>query len=117
MGYVFLVLAFSFNAAANILLKVAAARGFSFASVLRGAWTSAEWLAVFAAFLFALNLATYLAALQRIPLSIGYPVMIGMTFVIITGFTFIMGERISLLHAAGLVLIFAGLLAIVRATV
>lgn len=116
MAYLFLALAFSFNAAANVLLKVAAARGFSFAAVLRGAWTSAEWIALAAGVLFALNLGAYLVALERIPLSVGYPIMIGMTFVIITGATLYLGERITTLHAIGMALILLGIFIIVRAT-
>lgn len=115
MGYFYLALAISFNAVANILLKFSATKGFSFGGLLRGEWTWAHIYAVIAAALFALNLGFYLAALQRLPLSVGYPVMIGMTFVITTGAALALGERVTVLHALGLAAVFLGILLIVRA--
>lgn len=115
MAYVFLAFAFSFNAAANILLKVAASRGFSFSNALKGAWGNAEWTALLAAALFGLNLGAYLIALERLPLSLSYPIMIGMTFVIITAASFYLGEKVTALHIIGFALIMAGILAVVRA--
>src|SRR3989338_8448065 len=97
MPYLFLFLAFTCNAAANIILKLAATSGFSFGGFLRGEWSLAHLYAGVAAALFALNLGFYLVALQKIPLSVGYPVMIGMTFVITTGAAFPFAERISVL--------------------
>ncbi|MDZ4284813.1 MAG: hypothetical protein U1A28_03240, partial [Patescibacteria group bacterium] len=93
MAYLFLTLAFALNAAANILLKVAASRGFSFGELLRGNVTIAHGIAALASVLFVANLGAYLVALSRIPLSVGYPIMIGMTFVIVTASALFMGER------------------------
>jgi|SRR3989344_2373833 len=116
MPYLFLFLAFTCNAAANIILKLAATSGFSFGGFLRGEWSLAHLYAGVAAALFALNLGFYLVALQKIPLSVGYPVMIGMTFVITTGAALALGERMTVLHAVGLALVFLGVFLIVRAT-
>ncbi len=116
MPYVFLALAFTFNAAANVLLKFAATNGFSFGSFLRGEWTKAHLYAALAAVLFGLNLCFYLMSLARIPLSVGYPIMIGMTFVITTLATLYLGERLTLVHAFGLGLILVGIFVVVRAT-
>ncbi len=114
MGFAFLTLAFICNAAANILLKLAALQKFSFADALRGQWTLATLEAGAAVGLFALNLVFYLLALERIPLSIGYPIMVGMTFFITIGASLLLGERISASHAAGMALILLGILLIVR---
>lgn len=116
MAYIYLILAFTFNAAANVLLKIAATNGFSFGGFLKGDWTRAHLIALAAAFLFALNLCFYLVALARIPLSVGYPVMVSMTFFITTAFAIYMGEKLTLAHAIGLALILLGLVLVVRAT-
>lgn len=116
MAYAFLTAAFVLNAAANILLKVAASRGFSFGELLRGNVTASHGIATLAALLFAANLGAYLVALSRIPLSVGYPIMIGMTFVIVTGHALVMGERITLLGSVGLAAIFGGITLVLYAT-
>ena len=117
MAYIFLVVAFTLNATANILLKVAASRGFSFGDVLRGHFTQAHAIAALAAVLFAGNLAAYIVALERIPLSVSYPIMIGMTFVAITIASILMGEHLTPLGIIGLVVIFCGVLLVVNGTV
>ncbi len=115
MAYALLTLAFICNASANLLLKLAATRGFSFGAALRGQWTQAEYIALAAAVFFGLNLVSYLAALQRIPLSVGYPIMIGMTFVITTGAAFFLGEKLTYIHIVGLTFILLGLIIVARA--
>ncbi|HVW82872.1 MAG TPA: hypothetical protein VHC68_02945 [Candidatus Paceibacterota bacterium] len=114
MAYLFLALAFLCNGAANVLLKVAAMRGFSFAGVLGGDWNMATFTALAAAGLFALNLCFYLAALEKIPLSLGYPVMIGMTFLITIAASLFLGERIALVQGLGMALIVVGILLAAR---
>jgi multidrug transporter EmrE-like cation transporter len=117
MSYLFLAAAFILNASANIVLKFAAVRGFSLAEFVRGEWNGAHALAFAAAVLFALNLLFYLLALRTIPLSVGYPVMVGMTFVITTGVALFLGERITLIPAIGLALILLGIVLVVRTAV
>lgn len=114
MPYIFLALAFCFNAAANILLKVAAMRGFSFASFFHGQWGSAHFIAAGAVALFGANLICYLIALEQLPLSVAYPVMIGMTFLITIGVAVTLGEHITSLRLAGCLLIIAGLVLATR---
>lgn len=113
MAYIFLVAAFVLNAAANILLKIAATRGFSFGALLRGEVTVAHGIAALAMVLFAANLGAYLVALSRIPISVGYPIMIGMTFVIVTSFALATGERITGLEVIGFMAILGGILIVV----
>lgn len=116
MSYIFLALAFSFNAAANLLLKLAATSGFSFHTLIAGEWNKGHLFALIAAVFFAANLGAYIVALEKIPLSVGYPIMIGMTFVITTAAALYLGERLSALHALGLALILLGVFVVVRAT-
>jgi multidrug transporter EmrE-like cation transporter len=114
MNALFLVIAFSLNAAANILLKYAALNSFSFSALIRMEFSIAHLYAFAAALLFALNLGFYLLALRSVPLSVGYPVMIGMTFVLTTGAALLLGERISLAQAIGLGMILLGVIIAVR---
>jgi multidrug transporter EmrE-like cation transporter len=117
MAYLYLALAFVCNGSANVLLKLAALRQFSFSQLLHGTITPAAEFAFFAALLFAANLGFYLLALERIPLSTGYPVMIGMTFVITIVASLFLGERIGLLPAFGMALILIGMFFVVRFSV
>ncbi len=111
----FLALAFTLNAAANVLLKFAAANQFSFSALFRFEFTAAHLYAASAAVLFALNLGFYLLALRSVPLAVGYPIMIGMTFVLTTGAAILLGERITLFQAIGLAMILLGVVVTVRA--
>lgn len=114
MHYLFLTAAFVCNGLANILLKIAALKQFSFSALLHGQFTSASLYAASAVVLFAFNLGFYLVALERIPLSVGYPVMVGMTFFLTIAASLFLGERINLQHALGITLILVGILLIVR---
>jgi small multidrug resistance pump len=114
MAYLFLIGAFICNAGANILLKLATLKQFSFGGALKGDWNLGTLYAGLAIALFGLNLLLYLAALAKIPLSIGYPIMVGMTFLITIGASIFLGEKISLVHAVGMALILGGVFLIVR---
>ena len=114
MSYLYLAIAFSLNAGANILLKLAATSGFSFGSLLAGQWNKGHLLALIAAILFAGNLGAYLIALENVPLSVGYPIMIGMTFVITTAAAIYLGESITPIRALGLALVMLGIVVVVR---
>lgn len=116
MPYIFLIAAFVCNASASILLKLAALKSFSFAALFRGEWTWATLYAGSAVALFGLNLIFYLLALEKFPLSIAYPIMIGMTFLITITASVFLGEKITLIHALGMALILAGVFTIVRFT-
>lgn len=114
MPYLFLAFAFCFNAVANILLKVAATRGFSFASFFHGQWGSPHFIAMGAVAFFGANLVCYLIALEQLPLSIAYPVMIGMTFLITIGAAIMLKEQVTLLRLVGCLLIIGGLVLATR---
>lgn len=112
--YVFLGLAFVCNAGANVLLKLGASHSFSLSALLRGEVTLAHIYTGSAVLLFALNLGFYLMALRGIPLSVAYPVMVGMTFVITMGASFFLGEHIGIVHIIGVTLLLAGMFLIVQ---
>lgn len=112
--YIFLGLAFVCNAGANVLLKLGAQHKFSIAPLLHGEITLAHIYTGSAIMLFALNLGFYLMALRSIPLSVAYPVMVGMTFLITMGASFFLGEHIGIVHIIGVTLILAGMLFIVQ---
>lgn len=113
-AYLFLALAFVCNAGANILLKLATLHNFSFAGTLSGQWQLGTLYAAIAIPLFGANLLFYLAALDKIPLSIAYPIMVGMTFFITIGASLLLGEKVSYIHAIGMAMILGGILLIVR---
>jgi multidrug transporter EmrE-like cation transporter len=112
--YVFLGLAFVCNAAANVLLKLGATHNFSLASLLRGEIDIAHVYTVSAVIFFGANLAFYLFALKAIPLSVAYPIMVGMTFVITTAASLFLGEHLSITHLIGITMILGGILVIVQ---
>jgi multidrug transporter EmrE-like cation transporter len=113
MAYVYLVLAFSFNAAANILLKIGSARGVT----LHGPLVSIlllNWQAILGCGLFVVNVLFYFLALRALPLSIAYPIMVGMSFIIINAYALLeLKEGIATLQLFGYALIIVGLVLVV----
>lgn len=109
MGYLFLALALVLNAGANILLKIGSAQfaGWHDTGIVRAAFTNPALLAGVG--LFALNVILYALALSRIPLSVGYPVMVVGGLVIVTlASVLYLRESISLLQSIGLALLVVG---------
>jgi len=111
-----LCLALVLNATANLLAKVAA-RGFSAAGTgagaaglllqLRSLGTSGWFWAALVCF--GLNFAAYLYALQRLPISLAYPVMVSCGYAIIVAVASMqMGERLVPVQWAGVGLMLAG---------
>lgn len=113
MAYFLLTLAFVCNGLANVLLKAGSAKGI----VLQGSPTAilSHNLAFLAGlFLFAVNAFFYFLALRTLPLSVAYPVMVAMSFIIVGFFAWSMfGERFSTLQLCGYALIFLGTLLVV----
>lgn len=115
MSILFFILAFIANGSANVLLKLAAVHGVPLDSLVRGTVTVGHLYAAAAAFLFAINLVFYLLALKHIPLSVGYPVMVGMTFVVVSvSSIFIFRESITSAQVVGYILIACGMMLILR---
>lgn len=98
MPYVYLILAFTINAAANIILKIAATR------------TAGQYLFLLGVLLFGINVVFYYLALKHIPLSTAYPIMLVASLLLATGYArFFLGENISPMQALGYLLIIVGI--------
>ncbi|TSC64365.1 MAG: hypothetical protein G01um101491_306 [Parcubacteria group bacterium Gr01-1014_91] len=113
MAYLYLVLAFSLNSVANILLKLGAIRGLS----LSGgplAIIEANWQSLLGLSIFALNIIFYFLALRALPLSVAYPVMVVMGFLIVNSYAlFALNEPITAGQYVGYILIVIGLTLVV----
>ncbi len=113
MAYLFLALAFTLNSVANILLKLGAIRGLS----LSGgplALIEANWQFLLGLSIFALNVIFYFLALRALPLSVAYPVMVVMGFLIVNSYAlFALHEPITVGQYIGYVLIVIGLTLVV----
>lgn len=113
MAYVFLALAFTLNALANILLKVGALRGLSLSgSPLELVSANSQLIAGLV--LFASNVLFYFLALRTLPISLAYPVMVVMSFILINAYALlVLDETLAPLQLAGYVLMIAGLMLVV----
>lgn len=113
--YLFLAIAASFNAAANILIKLANTKttgegeGIARALVV---YLSPWFIAGITCF--GLNLLSYTMALQKIPLVVAYPIMVGSGYVIMVLVSrSLLGETLGWVQVIGAILILAGLVLII----
>ena len=115
MAYLYLFFAFALNASGNIFLKLGAGRGFDFSNWSPLALLVDNWQFVLGIFFFALNVVFYFLSLRMLSISVAYPIMIVMSFIIINSFAFfILGERVVPLQIFGYALIITGLFLVVR---
>lgn len=115
MSFIFLIIAFSLNALANILLKLGAQRGVDFVNLNFLEIISRNFLVVIGLLLFALNAGFYFLALRLIPLSLAYPIMVVMSLLIINTFAyFYFHESINFLQVIGYVFIIVGIIFVSR---
>lgn len=113
MAILFLVIALTFNAIANILLKIGSGNLSAFRE--QGLWQGlrSNGLLLVGIGLFALNVIFYAFSLSKLNLSFAYPLMVGGGFLIITLFSFwSLKETITPWHLVGIFLLFAGILLI-----
>lgn len=110
MAYFFLTLAFVFNGIANVLLKIASDRGLLFDPAAGLVKLFSHNVFLFAGVaLFVVNLAFYILALRGLPLSVAYPLMVGMSFLIAnSAATLFLQEPIAWQQVVGYALILAG---------
>lgn len=114
MPYLFLACAFALNAAGNILLKLGAEKGVSLSSYSPVSLVANNWALVLGCVLFAANVVFYVLALRALPLSVGYPIMVVMSFLIVNGYAFFaLHESITLLQVLGYLCIVGGLTLVV----
>ena len=110
MGYLFLFLALTLNATANILLKVGAARlGVLDEPNLVGR-LFANYHLLAGLSLFALNVVFYVLALTRLNLSVAYPIMMaGGVVIIVTVSILLLHEALTIRQTVGLFLLIVGI--------
>jgi len=109
MGYLFLVVALTLNAAANILLKIGAMRlgGVEEPGVL--ARLVSDYYLFAGLLLFALNVVFYVAALTRLNLSVAYPIMVaGGIIIVVSVSVLILREAVTPLQTLGFALLVLG---------
>jgi len=114
MGNIFLLIALILNATANILMKLGSSRisiekNTSIVNLFFTFITNP--FLMIGLVLFASNVIFYIFALNKINLSIAYPLMTAGGFLLISCFTFFyLKEPINLVHAIGMVLIVIGIM-------
>jgi multidrug transporter EmrE-like cation transporter len=112
-SYLYLTLAFLFNSIGTVLVKIHALRGFQTQGKLINLIGHNIFFLVALAF-FGLNLVMYGMALDKLPLSVAYPVMTVASFVIVSAFSFFyFRENIVLIQLFGYVLMLIGLVCVV----
>ena len=106
----FLIIAFSLNSLANVLLKVSARYELSLANLGAALSSKAFFYLVLGLAAFAANVIFYYLALRHLPLSVAYPIMVGATVIITNLFAFLLfHESITLLQMIGYVCIVSGI--------
>lgn len=124
-AYLFLALALIFNACANLLIKYSNLQREATGAVAAGGWAGLVQTYLTVPFVvgmlcFGLNLLAYTQALKKLPLSLAYPMMVSLGYVIILAVSsFVLpdqfpGERMSTARYAGAGLMLAGLWLLVR---
>lgn len=110
MGYLFLVIAMSLNAAANVLLKVGVGQIGALDQPGLVARLATNWPLLAGLALFAGNVVFYAAALARLNLSVAYPVMMaGGVLIVVTVSIVFLRENLTVAQMVGLLLLVAGL--------
>jgi multidrug transporter EmrE-like cation transporter len=110
MGYLFLTVALTLNATANLLMKMGADRIGPFEGVASLRDIVANRYLLGGVVLFALNIVFYLAALARMNLSVAYPVMMaGGVLIVATASVVYFREPLSFAQVCGIVLVIAGI--------
>lgn len=113
MGYIFLTVALTLNATANLLMKMGADRldAGEGAGLLKGILTN--YYLVGGVILFGLNIIFYVAALTRLNLSVAYPVMMaGGVLIVVSVSVLYFRESLTLAQMFGILLLIAGLVLI-----
>ena len=109
-----LVAALVLNATANLLIKAAARSMESSGGLLAGGLVPAarlvatNWLLILGVICFMLNLLAYLYSLQRMDISLAYPIMVSCGYAIIVVVARFMGERLAAVQWVGVSLMLVG---------
>jgi small multidrug resistance pump len=118
-----LLLALTLNATANLMMKVGSGRfsvsGLSNDPGLRSLTSTLtqNWVLILGLLFFATNVVFYAYALRApfLPVSMAYPIMVGGGFAIIAVIAWwFLGERMSAMQWAGVIMILAGVILVAR---
>ncbi len=110
MGWIYLVIAFILNAAANTFLKFAADRGIILSGMPLIGLLRANIFLLVGLFFFAANVIFYTLALRALPLSLAYPVMVVGTFFLVSTFSAVyFKETVTLIQVIGYAAILGGI--------
>lgn len=113
MSYLFLVIAFVSNGAANVLLKMGASRSGAYESL--PALVAQQWPTLLGVGLFATNVVFYYLALRALSLSFAYPLMVGMSFLIASAAAvFLLREPFTWTLALGYAVILGGIVIVAQ---
>ena len=110
MSYIILIIAITFNAVGNILMKMGMLRGKPASNIMSFVTDMIMNPVLIAGILcFALGLAAYCYVLTKLNLSVAYPIMtsVGYVIVIIASWLFLK-ETITVVQVAGFACIIAG---------
>jgi multidrug transporter EmrE-like cation transporter len=119
-AFVFLAAALTLNALANVLIKFTMGREPRPIVNVQGTALAAlapflTWSYLLGLFCFAANLVCYSIALKRLKLSLAYPLMVSLGYIVILAFQwFLFQERLTGVQYAGVGLILAGVWLVVR---
>ncbi|MCX6703318.1 MAG: SMR family transporter [Candidatus Zambryskibacteria bacterium] len=114
MAYIYLICAFILNASGNIFLKLGSRQGLNFSSFVPTVFLFSNWQFVLGCVLFVLNVPLYFLALRNIELSTAYPIMVGMSFLIVNSTAFFLfKESVSVLQILGYVCMVVGIILVV----
>jgi multidrug transporter EmrE-like cation transporter len=108
IGWVLLVAAFCFNAGANVMLKYATRTPVGFNDGIVG-FVKGNIVGLTAIGVFAGNVVLYFLALRTLPLSVAYPIMNGMTMIVVLVLAVsFLGERVAPAQIVGCALVVIG---------
>lgn len=110
MGYVLLGIALVLNATANVALKLGSTQFAAWHDVGVVRAVLGNYALMAGVVLFACNVVFYALALSRIPLSVGYPIMVGGALIIVVLISVLyLRESVTLVQMLGLCLLVAGM--------
>jgi multidrug transporter EmrE-like cation transporter len=112
--YALLGVALVFNAVANILMKAgmrSAPEGLEVGAMLKHYLTS--WQVMLGLLLFAINVIAYTQALREISLSVAYPIMTSLGFlIVVSASAYFFKETITWIQGVGFALIVVGVICV-----
>lgn len=109
MNYLYLTLAFLFNALGNILLKIGSAKGLYLNFFPLETFLKNNIYLIIGFVFFVSNALFYFLALKHIPVSLAYPIMVTASLILVGSYAFIAGgEVFTYNHVIGYAFIVLG---------